>query len=164
MIAAEVGVGRRTLFRYYRSKNDIPWGRFDRTLAGFRETLAAMPASLPVDEAVHRAVLLFNDFPDGVEPGHRERMRLILTTPELQAHSVLRYAEWRAVIADFVARRTGVGRHDLLPEVVSQVSLALALAAYELWLRHPDADLRSLLDDAMTGLRAHLDRSSPAGG
>lgn len=164
MIAAEVGVGRRTLFRYYRSKNDIPWGRFDRTLAGFRETLAAMPASLPVDEAVHLAVLLFNDFPDGVEPGHRERMRLILTTPELQAHSVLRYAEWRAVIADFVARRTGAGPHDLLPEVVSQVSLALALAAYELWLRHPHADLGSLLDDAMTGLRAHLTGSSPAGG
>ncbi|ROR89754.1 mycofactocin system transcriptional regulator [Nocardioides aurantiacus] len=164
MIAAEVGVGRRTLFRYYRSKNDIPWGRFDRTLAGFRDTLAAMPDDLPVHEAVHRAVLSFNDFPDGAEPGHRERMRLILMTPELQAHSALRYAEWRAVIAEFVARRQGVGPHDLVPEVVSQVSLALALAAYELWLRRPEADLRGLLDDAMGGLRAHLAGSSPAGG
>ena len=42
-IAAEVGVGRRTLFRYFESKNDIPWGQFDRTLDGFREILAAMP-------------------------------------------------------------------------------------------------------------------------
>ena len=167
VIAAEVGVGRRTLFRYYRSKNDIPWGRFDRTLAGFRETLAAMPEELPVDEAVHRAVLAFNHFPEGPEPGHRERMQLILRTPELQAHSVLRYAEWRAVIADFVARRAGVSRHALLPEVVSQVSLALALSAYELWLRHPGADgsdLERLLDEAMTNLRGHLTGSSPAGG
>src|SRR3546814_15016183 len=31
-IAEGVGVGRRTLFRYYASKNDIPWGQFDRTL------------------------------------------------------------------------------------------------------------------------------------
>lgn len=164
MIAAEVGVGRRTLFRYYRSKNDIPWGRFDRTLEGFRATLAASPEDLPVDEAVHRAVLQFNDFPDGTEPGHRERMRLILTTPELQAHSVLRYAEWRAVIAEFVARREGVEPHDLVPEVVSQVSLALALSAYELWLRGPETDLQRLIDDAMTGLRAHLAGDSPARG
>lgn len=167
MIAAEVGVGRRTLFRYYRSKNDIPWGRFDHTLAGFRDDLAATPAEVPVAEAVHRAVLRFNDFPDDARPGHRERMRLILLTPELQAHSVLRYAEWRGVIAEFVARRSGTRRHDLLPEVVSQVSLALALSAYEVWLREPgaeSADLQALLDDAMAGLRHHLTRSSPAGG
>lgn len=44
-IATEVGVGRRTLFRYYASKNDIPWGRFDRTLVHFRELLAAQPPS-----------------------------------------------------------------------------------------------------------------------
>ena len=156
MIAAEVGVGRRTLFRYYASKNDIPWGRFDLTLAGFREVLAAMPPELPVSEAVHRAVLAFNDFPTGSRPTHRERMQLILGTPELQAHSVLRYAEWRQVIADHVAARHGVGADTLLPRVVSQVSLALALSAYDAWLADPDGDLQALLDHAMCLLRTHL--------
>ena len=43
-IADEVGVGRRTLFRYYPSKNDIPWGQFDRTLDGLpRRSSTAMP-------------------------------------------------------------------------------------------------------------------------
>lgn len=155
-IAAEVGVGRRTLFRYYSSKNDIPWGQFDRTLDGFREILDSMPEDLPLHEAIHRGVLAFNEFPENAEPPHRDRMRLILQTPTLQAHSVLRYAEWRAVIAEYVARRKGLNPQDVVPRVVGQVSLALALTAYEAWLETPESSLRELLDEAMRGLVQHL--------
>lgn len=155
-IAAEVGVGRRTLFRYFESKNDIPWGQFDRTLDGFREILAAMPTELPLHEAVHRGMLAFNDFPATARPGHRERMRLILETPALQAHSVLRYEAWRAVIADYVAARLGLAPDELLPRTVGNVCLATAISAYEAWLADPDADLTSLFDQARDGLRAFL--------
>ena len=155
-IAAETGIGRRTLFRYFESKNDIPWGQFDRTLAGFRVLLEQMPADLPLHEAVHRGVVAFNDFDEAAVPSHRERMRLILETPALQAHSVLRYGEWRAVIADFVARRTGLAPTDTLPETISQVSLALALSAYTLWLRSPGPSLHERLDEAMAELRGYL--------
>jgi len=51
-IADQVGVSRRTLFRYFRSKNDIPWGQFDQSLAAFRATLAAQGGDVPVAEAV----------------------------------------------------------------------------------------------------------------
>jgi mycofactocin system transcriptional regulator len=162
MIAESVGVGRRTLFRYFESKNDIPWGQFDRTLDGFRHLLRSTPNSAPLHEAVHQAVLAFNDFPDDAQPPHRERMRLILETPALQAHSVLRYAEWRQVIAEYVAERTGRPRDDLLPQTVGHVSLALALTAYEAWLADESAALRSLLDDAMSGLRDYLADSAKA--
>ena len=155
-IAAEVGVGRRTLFRYFESKNDIPWGQFDRTLDGFRAILAGQPGDLPLHEAVHRSVVAFNDFPAGAVPSHRERMRLILRTPALQAHSVLRYAAWRTAIADHVAARLGADPTDLLPRTIGSVSLALALSAYEAWLADPGADLAALLDEAMAGLRGYL--------
>lgn len=155
-IAAAVGVGRRTLFRYYRSKNDIPWGQFDRTLDDFRRILAATPADLPLWEAVHRGVVRFNEFPADARPAHRERMELILGTPELQAHSALRYAEWRAVIAAHVAARLDQAPTDLLPATVGHVSLALALAAYEAWMRDPSRPLAGLVDEAMRGLRTHL--------
>lgn len=151
-IAAEVAVSRRTLFRYYPSKNDIPWGQFDLTLDNFRDLLSAMPEDLPLHEAVHRGVLAFNDFPQNAHPPHRDRMRLLLWIPALQAHSVLRYSEWRAVIADFIATRTGSGPADLVPQAVGHVTLALALTAYERWLARPGADLRQLLDEAMRGL------------
>lgn len=155
-IAAEVGVGRRTLFRYFESKNDIPWGQFDRTLDGFRAILAGQPDDLPLHEAVHRSVVAFNDFPTGAEPSHRDRMRLILETPALQAHSVHQYAAWRLAIAEFVAARAGGTTTDLLPRTVSSVSLALAISAYEGWLEGPAADLPALLDEAMAGLRDYL--------
>lgn len=155
-IAAEAGVGRRTLFRYFESKNDIPWGQFDRTLDGFREILASMPADLPLHEAVHRGVQRFNEFPADAEPSHRDRMRLILRTPALQAHSALRYAAWRGVIAEHVAARLGLAPDDLLPRTVGSVSLATAVSAYEAWLADPDADLAALLDAADAGLRDYL--------
>lgn len=155
-IARAVGVGRRTLFRYYASKNDIPWGQFDRTLDGLRETLDRTPLDVPLAQAVHRAVVRFNEFPLDARPSHRDRIRLILTTPELQAHSVLRYGEWRRVIAEYVAARTGARPGDLLPRTVGQVSLALALSAYEVWLADDGADLSVLLEQSMAGLREFL--------
>jgi TetR/AcrR family transcriptional regulator, regulator of mycofactocin system len=155
-IADEVGIGRRTLFRYFPSKNDIPWGQFDRTLDGFRQLLEAMPEELPLHESVHRGVLAFNEFPEDASPPHRDRMRLILRTPALQAHSVLRYAEWRRVIAEYVADRRGLAPGDLLPRTVGHVSLSLALSAYEQWLDEPGAWLPDLIDDAMSALVRHL--------
>jgi len=156
-IADAVGVGKRTLFRYYSSKNDIPWGQFDRTLDAFRHIFDAMPEALPLREAVHRAVVAFNDFPPDADPPHSTRMQLILRTPALQAHSVLRYADWRAVIAEFVAARRGEQPDDLLPRTVGHISLALALSAYEEWLARPTRSLPQLLDQAMDGLVSYMD-------
>ncbi|MDT7653925.1 MAG: TetR/AcrR family transcriptional regulator, regulator of mycofactocin system, partial [Pseudonocardiales bacterium] len=47
-IAAAARIGRRTVFRYYASKNDIPWGAFDEQLDRMRRTFAALPTDLPV--------------------------------------------------------------------------------------------------------------------
>jgi len=160
-IARALGVGRRTLFRYFDSKNDIPWGRFDLTLAGFRDLLADQPRDLPLAVAVHRAVVAFNRFPADARPSHRDRMRLILSTPELEAHSVLRYADWRAVIAEYVAERTGTSPSDLRPQLVAHVALAQALTAYQIWLRDEDAVLEDLLDQTMAVLTDHLATAEP---
>jgi TetR/AcrR family transcriptional regulator, regulator of mycofactocin system len=150
-IAAAAGVGRRTLFRYYASKNDIPWGQFDQSLVGLRAHLEATPLSVPVYQAVHDAVLAFNRFEPEAIAQHRQRMRLLLTTPALQAHSVLRYAQWRETITGFVAARLGLAETDLLPRTIGQVTLAISLSAYEFWLER-DEPLERLLDSALDGV------------
>jgi mycofactocin system transcriptional regulator len=155
-IAAALGVGRRTVLRYYASKNDIPWGEFSETLQGFEDLLDRIPLDLPLHEAVHRGVVAFNTFPEAATDSHRERMRLILTTPELQAHSVQQYAAWRSVIARYVAQRTGRPEGDLLPQLVGPVSLALALSAYDTWLDAEDRPLLDCIDAAMRELRWYI--------
>ena len=155
-IAAALGVGRRTVLRYYPSKNDIPWGQFSETLQGFADLLDQMPLHLPLHEAVHRGVLAFNTFPEAAVDSHRERMRLILTTPELQSHSVQQYAAWRSVVARYVARRTGRPERDMLPQLVGRVSLALALSAYDTWLEAGDRPLLECIDAAMGELRWYI--------
>lgn len=156
-IAEAAGIGRRTLFRYYPSKYDIPWGQFDASLAYFRDVLAREPHDVPLWAAAQHGVVQFNTFDDSVLDQHRARMRLILQTPSLQAHSVLMYEKWRAVIADYVAVRTKQPAHGLLPRTVGHVSLALAISAYEQWLTPRAPRLTVLIDRSMTGLRAYLD-------
>ena len=155
-IAEAAGIGRRTLFRYYPSKYDVPWGQFDASLADFRAVLAHEPSGLPLWVAVQQGVVRFNTFDDSVLDSHRARMRLILQTPSLQAHSVLMYERWRAVIADYVSARTGQPSDSLLPRSVGHVSLALAISAYEQWLKPRPPRLTVLLDRAMNGLRDYL--------
>jgi mycofactocin system transcriptional regulator len=155
-IAEAVGVGRRTLFRYFPSKNDIPWGQFDQSLRDFAEQLANVPTDVPVFEAVHQCVVAFNEFDGEALPQHRIRMRLILETPTLQAHSALRYAAWRGVIEDYVARRFDMGRDSLLPRLAGHISLALAVSSYEQWLIKPDSDLPSILRQELDELRSYL--------
>ena len=155
-IAAAAGIGRRTVFRYYASKNDIPWGAFDEQLDRMRATFAALPRDLSVMDGVRAAVLDFNDVPPSEQLWHRRRLRLILDTPALQAHSTLRYAAWREVVADYVADRLGQPRDGLLPQTVGHASLGVALAAYERWLGHDDGELRDLLDTVFRALDVGL--------
>jgi len=46
-IARAAGIGRRTFFRYFPSKNDVAWGDFDAELARMRLRLNAAPARVP---------------------------------------------------------------------------------------------------------------------
>jgi mycofactocin system transcriptional regulator len=153
-IAAAAGIGRRTFFRYFPSKNDIPWGAFEAELERMRVRLKACPAQVPLMEAIRVALIDFNQVTPAQVPLHRRRMELILRVPALLAHSTLRFAAWRAVIAEFVAERSGRRPDDLAPQAIAHAVLGVAIAAYERWLDDPAADLGVLLDDAMRQLDA----------
>jgi len=151
-VASAAGISRRTFFRYFESKNEIPWGDFDGELARMRQRLAATPPQAQLMDAIRAAIVDFNRMPAEQIPAHRRRMTFILGVPALQAHSTLRFAAWRQVIADFVAQRTGQRPDALLPRTIAHAMLGVAVAAYEQWLASPGDDLCELLDSAVREL------------
>jgi TetR/AcrR family transcriptional regulator, regulator of mycofactocin system len=152
-IAAAAGVGRRTLFRYFESKNDIAWGDFDWVMARLREALDE-GADAPLMEALRHGVVESNRYPPKEEPGLRTRMTLITGSAALQAHSALRYAEWRGVVATWAAGRRGEAPDDFVPRVIAYAALGSAMASFERWVASEDEDLLELLDAAFVALAA----------
>ncbi|QNG19704.1 mycofactocin system transcriptional regulator [Rhodococcus triatomae] len=148
-VAEACGIARRTLFRYFPSKNAIPWGDFDAHLATMRERLHTLPPDLTVVDALTAALLEFNTFPVHEASNHRKRMKLILEVPALQAYSVVMYQGWRDVVADYVAERLGTAPTDHVPRTVGHVLLGVAMAAYETWLTNDETALPDLLREGM---------------
>ena len=127
-VAEAAGIARRTLFRYYPSKNAIPWGDFDAHLQHLRELLAAVGPEVSTEHALRDALLSFNTFDESEIDRHRQRMQVILRTTELQAYSLTMYAGWRDVIAEFVAARSGAKPDDLVPQTVAWAMLSSEFA------------------------------------
>jgi len=155
-VADALGVSRRTLFRYFASKNDMVWGDFDWVLGRLRACLDATAPDEPLHEALRRAVVESNRYESEQLPELRIRMRLVTGVPALQAHSTLRYAEWRAVIAEFVAGRLGCEPADLVPQTVAHAALGTSMAAFLVWVDDPSSDLTANLDEAFRLLGAGL--------
>jgi TetR/AcrR family transcriptional regulator, regulator of mycofactocin system len=156
-VAKAAGIARRTLFRYYASKNAIPWGDFDAHLQHLRELLTALSTEIPLAEALREALLSFNTYDAKEMAQHRQRMRVILETAELQAYSMTMYAGWREVIAVYVAQRIGAGPGDLMPQTVGWLMLGVALSAYEHWLADESVSLPHAIAQAFEVTRPGLE-------
>jgi mycofactocin system transcriptional regulator len=155
-IAQAAGIGRRTFFRYFSSKNDVIWGEFDAQLTRLREVFASLPDDMPVDQGIARAVIAVNSYPDEVLPDLRRRMAVIAASPTLQAHSAIRYESWKQLVAEYVGGRLGQDPDDLTPRLAGAGALAAAEAAYGYWIARGGDLVRLLamaLDRFATGFR-----------
>jgi mycofactocin system transcriptional regulator len=157
-VAQAAGISRRTLFRYYASKNAVLWGDFDAHLAHLQDLLDNVDPKVRMGAALRAALLAFNTFDDCETVRHRQRMRVILETAELQAYSITMYAGWREVIAGFVAHRLSVKTTDPLPQTVAWTMLGVALSAYEHWLGDDSVTLLEALGTAFDVVGAGLER------
>lgn len=108
MIAEASGVGRTTVFRYWRSKSDIVWAEFDRHIERLSRLLDAETAAEESTLTVVRKMVVANL---GLSIEESEvwlaRFALVDQSDELRSEEARHWADWAAVIAAFVARRHG---------------------------------------------------------
>ena len=114
----------------------------------------------PLMDALGEAVVASNRYEGADLAELRIRMTLITSVPSLQAHSMLRYAAWRAVVAEFAAGRLGTDADDLAPQAIGHAALGISMAAFQQWVRRPGSDLERLLREAYALLARGFD---PAG-
>ncbi|MCO7221162.1 mycofactocin system transcriptional regulator [Klenkia sp. PcliD-1-E] len=142
-VADAAGISRRTFFRHFATKADAVWGDFHSHVVRLEKKLADTDPEQPVLASICAAYVEVNDYPGADLPLLRQRMRLILAEPALQAHSQVRYADVDRVVAEHVARRTGTRPDALVPRLVALSTRAAATTAFETWL----AGDGSLADD-----------------
>jgi mycofactocin system transcriptional regulator len=153
-VADAAGISRRTYFRYFSTKADAVWGDFGDHVVRLEALLAATAGEQSVLASICAAYVEVNDYAAADLPMLRQRMRLILTEPALQAHSQVRYADIDRVVAAHVARRTGVDPDALVPRLVATSTRAAATTAFEVWLADGRITLGAALHQAFDELSA----------
>jgi mycofactocin system transcriptional regulator len=148
-IAEAAGIGRRTFFRYFSTKADVLFVESAAELDRLRAHLAAGDPAEPYQDVVTRSVVAALQFPSAERDWAQTRAQLLLSVPAVQAHAMHRYAEWRAVAAEYAGARSGQPADALFPLAVGQAVLAATLAAHEHWVAHPEADLFETLPRAL---------------
>ena len=153
-LAAAAGIGRRTFFRYYPSKNDVVFGDYDARTRILRETLSAAGPGVHPVEMVRRALRATNDYAPDEYVSLAIRIWLLTHVRSLQAHAAWRYSSWEDLIVEHVLARTG-GAHRLYACGLAKTSIAAMWAAYTVWLDEgAGANLTTLIDEAFARLRA----------
>ena len=148
-IADRAGVGRTTLFRHYRSKEDVIFPDHDRLLATVKERLATSTADtaiVAVTEAVRLVLLRY------IEEGDRARLRYALTSRSstLRDREIASVARYQRLFREFIAESWGPAPGAALrAELMAAAVVSAHNHVLRRWLRRDTADPVAELDAAM---------------
>ncbi|MGI5184801.1 TetR/AcrR family transcriptional regulator [Dactylosporangium sp. CA-152071] len=148
-IADRAGVGRTTLFRHYRSKEDVIFPDHDRLLATVKERLATSTADtaiVAVTEAVRLVLLRY------VEEGDRARLRYALTSriSTLRDREIASVARYQRLFREFIAESWGPAPGAALrAELMAAAVVSAHNHVLRRWLRRDTAEPAAELDAAM---------------
>lgn len=151
-IAAATGVSRRTLFRYFPSKNALVWGGATEAAERMRAALEALSPDEPAMAGIRRAYVQALTFPPELIEVTRSRLLVISRNEALQAYGLHGIAPFGDMLAEFIASRTGARPSDLRPRVVAAAASAATTAALYWWAEFGEGEPQLVVDGALAAL------------
>jgi len=163
-VAGALGVGRRTLFSYYRSKSAIVWDGQRQAADAWVAALEDAPADVGWRDAVADAFAGALEYPGDDLQLMRSRLRIIARHPDLQAHLLTEQEAFAGSLVAFIARREGLEATDLLPVVSARAVLAALATALVWWADSTREEPRDVVREALRQVFAAAPpvRSRPA--
>jgi AcrR family transcriptional regulator len=133
-LCADVLVSERTFFRYYTSKEDLVLGRLRTRLTEADQLFRRRPADEPIADSLRRVITeVAHDY---VREPERElvRLRLVTTTPALEAGLLTVFAGFERLVRSFVATRLGTSADARRPRLLGAAVVAAFRVGLELWI------------------------------
>lgn len=151
-IAEAAEVAPSTVFRYFRTKEDLV---VMDDFPPFVEALAAAPADAGPIEAVRLALREVNAqrTPEERAAG-LEIERLVFTVPELWAANLDNITQALATLRDLLATRAGKPADDPQIRNITGAIAGVIMAVWFDWVRDPDFDGPTELDHALSALES----------
>lgn len=153
-VAAAAGVSRRTLFNYFKSKEDLAlsW------LTEQGEQIAARFATTPADEDVWESLRAAFRVLEEIETTAERRLEivtLLFGSESLRAGHAEKQARWQQLLAPLIEQRLPHSDHrSLEARAIAAAAITCLQAATEEWSRlDGQVDLFDLYDTAVRAIR-----------
>jgi AcrR family transcriptional regulator len=157
-LCAQCLVSTRTFFRYFSSKEDLVLGRLRRHLELATELFARQPVDTPTSASL-RAVITETVADYAADPDRElARLRLVATTPVLEAGLGRVFAGFERLVRRFAAAQADTDEEARGPRLVAAATVAAFRVGLDMWVAS-DArtDLAALiianLDELSSGIR-----------
>jgi AcrR family transcriptional regulator len=150
-VAAAAGCSKRTLFRYFATKEDVFIDMLVELGTQMRTVLEARPPGERPAAALRHAILSVSELDAEHVSGALELARLTFSSPPLYGRYLQRQVEWKAGLTEELARRVGLDPTlDFRPALAVAVSLAAFDTAVSQWIRSRETrSLAELVDQAL---------------
>jgi len=154
-VAAAAGVSRRTLFNYFRSKEDLALG----SLAEQGELIAARLAERPAEEDAWTALRMAFEVLEEIDmtaEGRLEFITLLFGNDSLRAGHAEKQARWQELFAPLIEPRLPETAHRTLhARAIAAAAIVCLQVANEEWVRlQGRADMLDLYETAVQAIRA----------